>query len=383
MTVKIGLIVNPIAGMGGRVGLKGTDGNALMFALERGAVPFSEDRAVACLKEIADSMPDNGRFTLCTGPDKMGERAAYKAGIVPHVLQATRRRERTVAEDTIALARVMFEQNTDLILFVGGDGTARDICQAVGEHTLVLGVPAGVKMHSAVFTSSPKQAGVIASKFIETCARAICFQEKTAEVMDIDEEAYRNGALKARLYGYLRVPHLHGRLQNLKSGSSDSDAASQSAIAHSAAEAISTHPETLYLIGAGTTTRALLEELGVKGTLLGIDAWLGDALLACDLGEKEILDLLGRHERAAIVITPIGGQGFIFGRGNQQFSPQVIRRVGRENILLLAAPAKLMTLGTAPLLVDTGDPELDKELEGYYKIVSGYGKYVMHRVERG
>lgn len=383
MTVKIGLIVNPIAGMGGRVGLKGTDGDSLSRAVDKGAVPLSGNRAATCLAAIAEVISDRGTFTLYTGPGPMGEQSAREARIVPHVLQVAMVRELTTAEDTVTLAHAMLELNVDLILFAGGDGTARDICRAVGERVLVLGIPAGVKIHSAIFASSPRQAGALASDLIKANAGAARFPEKTAEVMDIDEDAYRNGALKARLYGYLRIPYKRGRVQNLKSGSPASDTVSQSAIGHGAAEIVATHPNTLYLIGAGTTTRALLEALGTKGTLLGVDAWSDGELLARDLAEKEILDLLDRHEKAVIVVTPIGGHGFIFGRGNQQFSPQVIYRVGKENILLLATPAKLLSLGVTPLLVDTGDSELDKHLEGYYKIVSGYGQYMMHKVERG
>ena len=384
MAVKIGLIVNPIAGMGGRVGLKGTDGAALAKAVEKGAVPLAGIRAAACLAEMAARTPDRAAFSLYTGPGGMGEASAEAAGLKPVALQLAHGGAHTTAQDTVALAREMMEQGVDLILFAGGDGTARDVCEAVGEEALALGIPAGVKIHSAVFASSPGQAGTLAAAFIAAAERGgQGFPEKLAEVMDIDEEAYRSGTLKARLYGYLRIPYERGRVQNLKSGSAASDAVSQAEIGHGAAEIVRKNPHTLYLIGAGTTTRALLDALGAQGTLLGVDAWFGDGLIARDLSERDILDLLERHERAAIVVTPIGGQGFIFGRGNQQFSPEVIRRVGRENIILLSAPAKLLALGTFPLLVDTGDEGLDTELAGYYRIVSGYGQFIMHRVDRG
>lgn len=384
MTVRIGLIVNPIAGMGGRVGLKGTDGDALMRAMAKGAVPLAGTRAAACIAEIASRPEPSDAFALYTGPGAMGEQSAREAGMSPIVLPSATASERTTADDTAALASAMAEHSVDLLLFAGGDGTARDIYRAVGERVLTLGIPAGVKIHSAVFASSPRQAGMLVSDFIRASQqRTASYPEKTAEVMDIDEDAYRSGTLKARLFGYLRIPYARGRVQNLKSGSPASDAAAQEAIGHGAAEIVEATPDTLFLIGAGTTTRALLAALGTPGTLLGVDAWCNGKSVANDIGEREILELLDRHPHAKIVVTPIGGQGFIFGRGNQQFSPAVIRRVGKENIMLLAAPAKLHALGTAPLLTDTGDDVLDRELEGYYRIVSGYGQYSMHKVERG
>lgn len=381
-TLKIGLIVNPIAGMGGRVGLKGTDGAALAAAVERGAVPRAESRAAECLREI---VPHKEQFVLYTGIGRMGELAAREAGFEPLVIDSEASGagpvDGTSAEDTESIARKMLAEGVGLILFAGGDGTARDVYRSVGEDTLVLGIPAGVKIHSAVFASSPRQAGMIVSDFVAN-ARARR-TEKLAEVMDIDEEAYRNGVLKARLYGYLRIPYERARVQGLKSGTPPTDAEAQSAIAESAAEIVEQEPGTLFLIGAGTTTRALMKALGLDGTLLGVDAAMGGALIAADLGEKEILDLLEAHPGAKIVITPIGGQGVIFGRGNQQFSPEVIRKVGRDNIMLLASPAKLNALEGAPLLIDTGDAELDRQLEVYYKIVSGYRQFFVYKARQG
>lgn len=178
------------------------------------------------------------------------------------------------------------------------------------------------------------------------------------------------------------MPYERSRVQGLKSGSPASDAEDQASIAAMAFELIEAEPQTLWLIGAGTTTRAVLFELKVEGTLLGVDALLEGRLLAADLGEREILNLLDEHPSAKIVITPIGGQGFLFGRGNQQFSPEVIRRVGRENLVILSSPSKIRALAGAPLLLDTGDSELDRELEGYYRIVTSYGQYLVYRAKQ-
>ncbi|MDR3353923.1 MAG: ATP-NAD kinase family protein [Synergistaceae bacterium] len=379
----MGLIVNPIAGMGGRIGLKGSDGILLAQALDMGAVFLSGSRAAECLR---CAVPERDRFDLFAGGGVMGEDSARSAGLEPIVVgHDIKDGAPTSAEDTAKLAVRMLSDGIDLILFAGGDGTARDICGAVGERALVLGIPAGVKIHSAVFAKSPREAGRLLSEFVSgSRARR---SERLCEVMDIDEDAYRNGSLSARLFGYMRVPYEKGRIQGLKSGTPASDSEAQASAAAEAALIIESEMDTLFFIGAGTTTRALkaaLCELGESGTLLGVDAWLGGRLMGTDLAERDIIGLMDKHphKRTRIVITPIGGQGFIFGRGSQQFSPDVIRRAGKENIMLLSSPAKLQSLAGEPLLIDTGDAELDEYLGGYYKIISGLGQYTIYRARQ-
>ncbi len=375
---RLGLIVNPIAGMGGRVGLKGTDGDAtLRRAVEMGAVPMAGSRAALALQELPRDC------TLYAGAGPMGERVARDAGFDPVVVGDDPGPSGTSAGDTREIAKKMTDAGVDLILFAGGDGTARNVYEAVGENQLVLGIPAGVKIHSAVFASSPLQAGKLSILFLNESRGRI--HERLAEVMDIDENAYRDGELRARLYGYLRIPYERNRVQGLKAGSASSEGAAQAAIAATVAEAIRREPGTLWLIGAGTTTRAVTADLNEAGTLLGVDAYWDGSLIGTDLGERDILSLIERSKAAdvRIVLTPIGGQGFIFGRGNQQFSPEVIRIVGRGNLVILATENKLHALEGAPLLVDTGDVALDEELEGYYRIVSGYKRYTMYPIKPG
>jgi predicted polyphosphate/ATP-dependent NAD kinase len=192
--------------------------------------------------------------------------------------------------------------------------------------------------------------------------------------------------LVARLYGYLRVPYERGRVQNLKSGSPASDAASQAEAAHGVTQMMESEPDTLFLVGAGTTTRALMSALGLEGTLLGVDAVQGGPrprVLAADISEREIQRLLDGHKSAKIVVTPIGGQGFVLGRGSQQFSPEIVRRIGGGNIVLLASASKIAALRGAPLLLDTGDETLDREMEGYRRIVTGPGRFIMYSVKQG
>lgn len=375
--IRVGLVVNPIAGMGGRVGLKGTDGaETLRSARERGAVALAGERAAACLAEAAEMKE---RFELLTASGSMGEETARRCGFSPMVVYEAPEDAESSAYDTASAVSKMLEAGAELILFAGGDGTARDVCGVIGESCLALGIPAGVKIHSAVFASSPLQAGRLLAAFVsDSRARK---SERTAEVMDIDEDAYRSGVLRARLYGYMRMPYERNRVQGLKSGTPTSDAEDQASIAVMASELIEAEPETLWLIGAGTTTRAVMTELGLSGTLLGVDALLGGAVIAADIGEREILELLDKHERAKIVITPIGGQGFLFGRGSQQFSPTVINRIGRDNIVILASKGKLLSLDGEPLLVDTGDSALDGRLEGYSRVIISHGQYFIYKIK--
>ncbi len=279
----------------------------------------------------------------------------------------------------------MRDAGVDLLLFAGGDGTARDVFNAVGDSVAVLGIPAGVKIHSAVFANTPAAAGDLAALYLQGRREAMRLRE--AEVMDIDEEAFRAGHVSARLYGYLRVPYQRTLVQSAKAGGVAGDAAELAGVARDVVNHMA--PATLYLLGPGTTTRAIGEALGLPKTLLGVDAVRDRELVGADLSEAQIVALLDRYGEGArggpapgarIVVTVIGGQGHMFGRGNQQLSPRVIRRVGLERVIVVATQTKLLSLGGGPLLVDTGDPALDAELGGYTKVVTGLGERMMYRV---
>ena len=369
----LGLLVNPVAGMGGAVGLKGTDGESVLAeARARGAIPRAADRARIALKELR---PLAGRLDLLCGPGPMGEDLAREMGFSVHPLFAPPDRP-TRGEDTARGATLLAAAGADLVLFAGGDGTARDVAGALGTRAPAAGIPAGVKIHSAVFATDPTSAGKLAASFLEGRAR----QERELEVMDLDEEAYREGRVSARLFGYLRVPYQRERVQGLKCGSPASDRAQQTALARGFLEL--RDPDRLVLVGPGTTPRAVLDELGLEGTLLGVDALRGDRILARDLNERGILALLGEHPGATALVTPIGGQGFLFGRGNLQFSPAVLRRLGRTHILPVATPGKLQSLGGRPLRLDTGDEEVDRMLAGPWRILTGYREWTMFQATR-
>ncbi len=374
--LRLGLIVNPIAGLGGRVGLKGTDGAGMAErALDLGAEPRAAARAATALRRLAEAWPaGQAPPMLICGAGEMGASAAVAASW-PHEALGERR-TRTTADDTRRLA-VALAESVDLLLFAGGDGTARDICEIVTDHLPVLGIPAGVKIQSAVFATSPGAAGEVAARYLATSAR----RTVEREVLDLDEEAYRAGHVRPRLHGSMRVPR-GPRLQSRKSPAPAGDAAAMASIAAEVEGLL--EPGRRYILGPGTTTRALALRLGLEKTLVGIDAFEveadGPRLLIRDAAEADLRDIV-RDGPSSIVITPIGGQGFLFGRGNQPISPEVIRVVGRESIIVLATPGKVAELAGRPLLVDTGDETLDRELAGHIRVISGRGERAIVRIE--
>ncbi len=371
MATKLGLIVNPIAGMGGRVGLKGTDGeDTVQQARSLGAKPESPARAHRALQRLLGLIDD---LAVITYPHPMGESEAREAGFSPKVIGSLSG-EHTTAEDTSSAARSMQREEIDLLMFAGGDGTARDIYQAVGTGLPVVGIPTGVKMHSGVFATHPESAGRLAGMYLS----GEIDQLREVEVMDIDEEAFRQGQVSAQLYGYLKVPYRDALVQGLKSGSSSDDAAEVEAIAAQVVDAMKT--DHLYIIGPGTTTRGIMEMIGLDYSLLGVDVVRNQKLLATDVSESQLLELVSDHP-ATIVVTPIGGQGYIFGRGNQQISGEVISRVGTDHVLVIATRSKMLALERRPLLVDTGEREVDEKLQGYTKVIVGYKREMVYPVK--
>lgn len=371
--MRLGLIVNPVAGLGGRVGLKGSDGvDIQQVALARGAEPLAQLRTQQALAAL---LPLRDRLELLTAPYEMGADVAQQSGFAPKIVRTAMQAsmKNTNAEDTIHAAREMLAAGVDLILFAGGDGTARDILAAVGVQVPVLGIPAGVKIHSAVFATHPRVAGQLAADFLS--GERIHMRE--AEVVDLDEAAYRAGLVSTRLYGYLKVPYRPHLLQNRKAPTPASESARAQAIAASVIENMLAG--WLYIIGPGTTTRAIAERLGFPKTLVGVDVYDLDGLVALDADEASLLKLLEKQP-ARIIVTPIGGQGFIFGRGNQQISPTVLKKVGRENIIVVSLSEKINALMGEPLLVDTGESDLDASLCGYFPVITGYHEKVIYRV---
>ena len=346
--MRLGLVVNPIAGMGGRVGLKGTDGK-VREARELGAEPRAPDRAVEALRTLHDRAPD---AEILTYAGEMGEAEARKAGFEPEVVgEPSADDQDTTAADTRQAVESLVDAGVDHILFVGGDGTAVDVAETLDEldaDVPALGVPAGVKVYSSVFAVSPEAAGRIAATFEETEER---------EVMDLDEEAYREGEVRSELRGVLRVP-MAPELQASKSLSGGTVEGLAAAIADMV------EPEVTYVLGPGGTVGAIKRELDFEPSPLGVDVWRDGEVLARDANEEEILAVLG--DRNVIVVSPIGGQGFVLGRGNAQISPAVIREA---EVRVVASRRKVDELGV--LRVDTGDPELDESLRGWVRVRVG------------
>jgi len=329
---------------------------------------------------------------MLAGSGSMGELVARGVGLEPVVVgrlfPAGDSAEDSTAEDTRRIVAEMAAAGLDLLLVAGGDGTARDICAAIGTTTPILGIPAGVKMHSAVYATSPLAAGGLAAAFL--AAAPARRRTALAEVLDLDEDAYRRGEIAPRLFGELLVPAEDRRLQARKEPSPASEGSAAAKVAEGIARQLA--PGCRCVLGPGSTVRAVAARLGVPKTLVGVDvvdvaagtATIVARLIGRDVGAAELERLVG-DVPAVLVITPIGGQAFILGRGNQQVSPTVIRSVlataGRDGILVAATPAKLASFQGRPLLVDSGDAELDVELSGYLAVVTGPDERTMYRVE--
>ncbi|TET64944.1 ATP-NAD kinase [Candidatus Bathyarchaeota archaeon] len=364
--MKLGFIVNPIAGMGGRVGLKGTDG-VLKEAIAKGAKPLAPTRATEFLQKLKESMTETP-MEILTCPGIMGEEEA-KAASVPVQVLPMKIRVETTAEDTKTAIKLMVK--VDLIVFVGGDGTAKDIFDAVQgrDEVFVLGVPSGVKMYSGIFAVNPSDAADVVLAFARNQAEITEF-----EIMDADEEAIRSDVFSVKLHGYLKGPFLPMRIQGSKQVSPETadEKENQTAIARFIIEEM--HPEAAYILGPGTTVRCLAELLGVEKTVLGVDIYK-DGKVILDVDEKRILSEVEDWQKTWIVLSPIGHQGILLGRGNQQISPEIMKNVGKQRIIVAATKGKLQTIDGSVLRIDTGDAEVDNMLKGYIEVVTDYKEW--------
>ena len=367
---KLGLIVNPIAGMGGAVGLKGTDGKEIQKkAINLGAKQIAPKRAELFLSFLKSAKND---IVITAAAGTMGASEARKTRLKCIIVGKSK--GETSARDTVNAAKEMLKRGVELLVFCGGDGTARNVMDAVGTRVPVLGVPTGVKMHSAVFAFNPESAASTACSFL---FGGLPLRE--AEVMDVDEEAFRGGRVSAKLYGYVITPQEPNLMQGMKVATpqTEEELRNQAAIAVYFIDKIMA-PNVSYIVGPGTTTRTITDLLEQKKTLLGVDLLCNGRIFAYDVNEKQILGKI-RGKNVKIVVTPIGGQGFIFGRGNQQISPAVIRRVGKKNVIVVATKSKLSQQKS--LRVDTGDLLLDREIRGKIDVVVDYGERYQMPVE--
>ena len=364
--LKIGLIVNPVAGLGGPTGLKGTDG-MVEEAIKKGAVSRVPDRVAQALGKL-----DHEKIEWLTLPADMGSDLLGKLSIAHKVTGSIG--QPTSSGDTRTGVKSLESHSVDLILFAGGDGTARDVFDVHERCPAFIGIPCGVKMHSGVFATSPRAAGELLARLIAGEVLSVM----DAEVRDIDEASFRDGIVKTRFYGELPVPDDLHYMQQTKIGGREVEELVIEDIAADFRQQLDS--ETLYIMGSGSTVAGILESMGLKATLLGVDAVKDGKVLCADASESELLSLLAQHRKVKVVITAISGQGHILGRGNQQISPDVIRRAGPHNIVIVASKSKLAALGQRPLLVDTGDPVLDDELRGLRIVLTGYEDRVFYKV---
>lgn len=366
MTMRVGLVINPYAGLGGSVGLKGSDGIEIVgLALQRGAQPRAADKCVRALMRFKDSCTK-----LFTVAGEMGEFACHVAGIEAKVV-ATPAATHTGA-DTYEACRALLAEGVELLLFGGGDGTARDVVAAIRESpSLVLGVPCGVKMYSGVFARTPEHAGDLVRQCISGSTPI-----REAELLDIDEQAVRSDRISTRLYGYATVPADTRHMQSAKSTGANPDQAVTAAARSFATQMCA---DCVYFLGPGRTVQALAEHLEGSGTLLGVDAYLGHTLICRDADERDLLALARRHP-AHVVVGLTGGQGCLLGRGNQQISAAVLALINPENLHVFASATKVAQLPGGQVFIDTGDPDIDARFSTFIRVHTAPNRSAMLHV---
>ncbi|MBU0497448.1 MAG: ATP-NAD kinase family protein [Candidatus Thermoplasmatota archaeon] len=363
----IGLIVNPIAGMGGKVGLKGTDG-VVDQAKKLGATPVAADRTNAMLKKFQSFQSSTTPIHWYTCEGLMGHDALVAVGFTTDTIVYASRSSETSALDTKKACESLVKNDLDLLLFCGGDGTARDILKAIDKRVPILGIPSGVKMHSAVFGITTAATAKMLAEFIQGRLTI-----GDVEIMDLDEERYRKGEWNIRLYGIAKGIIEPTYVQVGKATyESISDNTIKDELAEHITDTMKDNPETLFLFGSGGTIDYIAEKLYLSNTLLGIDAIYQNKTIATDLNEQQLLTLIKKYPNVKLVLSPIGAQGFILGRGNLQLSSQVIKKIGIDNLIIISTPAKL--LHTPIIRVDSGDPQLDKAFtkHEFFMVVIGY-----------
>ncbi|MCK4902259.1 MAG: ATP-NAD kinase family protein [Thermoplasmatales archaeon] len=366
MASKIGFVVNPVAGMGGKVGLKGTDG-VLKQAIKLGAKPIAPNKAVETIEEfISKYSKDDIHWFTCS--EEMGADELKKAGITEMEIVYTSSSKDTKSNDTKNACKEFLKKQVDLIIFCGGDGTARDIFEIVKTKIPILGIPSGVKMHSGVFGVNTSATAKMLHEFVN---KHLTIGE--AEIMDLDEERYRKGEWNIRLFGIAKgiVEPTYVQVGKTSFESVSDDEIKDELTEHIIDE-IEQNKDYLFLFGSGGTIDYIAKKLDINNTLLGIDAVYNKNVVGSDLNEEGILKLLENYPKAKVILSPIGAQGFILGRGNLQLSSKVIEKIGLDNIIVVSTPSKLAS--TPYIRVDTGDKKLDQLFakKEFMMIVIGY-----------
>ena len=369
MARRVGLIVNPDAGLGGRLGFKGSDGRAAE-ARAAGAEDRSGPRMRQALERCGNRLEDV-EIVTCSG--RMGSDWVPGEHTIVYDTPVT-----TSADTTRDAVAILCEADIELLLYAGGDGTTRDIIEALPNSELpVIGVPGGVKMHSGCFAASPNAAAEVLIAWLEgdlLLART--------EVMDLDEDVYRQGSWSVRMYGEAMMPASPRWMQGAKMRvQATEEEEVLEALGEHIAEVLVADSKRLIIWGSGGTLRTIAEGIGFAPTLLGIDATLGKEQVGTDLNEESLLELIKEHDDdCTLLVSPMGGQGFLLGRGNLQLSPDVLRAIGIDAVLGVVTPAKMLTV--AHLRIDTGDHDLDLQFQAkkYVKVLQGYRTTRLMRV---
>lgn len=379
--MRLGLIVNPDAGLGGKLGYKGSDGRA-KEARNAGAIDRSGPRmneALANLDELLSSSLNrtSAKPTIVCYSGRMGSTWLIETDSFDYEIIGETPVE-TSADDTIRLVDDLIDAGIDGILYAGGDGTTRDIANALkisesngkteATKTPLIGVPAGVKMHSGCFATTPKAAAEVTLAFILGDLMVAI-----TEIMDLDEEVYLKGEWRVRMYAEAYTPSSPKYMQGAKEQvERESEAETIEGMADHVKNLIEDDDSLMVIFGSGGTMRQIGKHLGYELTLLGIDIY-ENGNIHNDLNEQGLLDLIKNHTgKVQLLLSPMGGQGFLIGRGNLQLSADVLREIGIENILGIATPAKL--LGLSSVRIDTGDATLDAEFQTrkFIKLLQGY-----------
>jgi predicted polyphosphate/ATP-dependent NAD kinase len=369
---KLGLIINPYAGIGGALALKGSDGKAIREqALNAGAEQQAMEKTRIALSQVSELKSD---VVIYTASGDMGEDIARSFGFEVKLVYQPQLAQ-TEEIDTQNLAQALLQHEVDLILFAGGDGTARNLYSVVENNVPVLGIPAGCKIHSGVYAITPRAAGKVLKQVI-TGELVSLFD---AEVKDLNEDAFRKGQVIARYFGEMQVPAELSYIQAVKMGGKESDEMVLADIAAFMIEIMEDDPERLFVMGSGSTVDFIMNAQGLKNTLLGVDVVQNMQVVATDVSAQDLL-VLSENKPASLVITLIGGQGHIFGRGNQQLSPELIAKVGKQNIHIVATKAKLNALGQKGLICDTPDEHVNAQISGPISVITGYRDKVLYFV---
>lgn len=383
--LRIGFLINPYAGIGGPAGFKGSDLPALQAAAANGQIPLRtparahtfwqliEQAYKVCTPKLKPVL----NYQVLAAPQQMGSDWLTQWGIEHSIIDKPLGAQST-AQDTQVIAKAMQQQNVDILVFAGGDGTARDIYTAVGSKQLVLGIPCGVKMHSGVYAINPQSAAELMIQLLS----GVFISPSLQEVRDIDENEFRQGRVKARHFGQMPVPQAAEYMQAVKQGGMETEDLVLFDIAEYLREKFD--PSALIIWAPGSTTFGLLKEWGFEGTLLGVDVLLPTGQLLLDVNAQQLNTCVANHMKTSgdieLVLTAIGGQGHIIGRGNQQFTPPLLKNITKAHIHVVATKTKLRTLNGRPLLLDSGCAQLDNTWAGLIPVITGYNDTVLYPV---